>query len=398
MPKATRTLNPLHFEDLEPHRFEDLVRQLAYDFKEWRSLEATGRLGADEGIDIRAIEAVKDAPTLDDPSGEDPSKDPQQDRTWIIQCKREKRLGPKDAAKIVAKAIPRAEDRIHGFILAAACDLSKKTRDAFYAACRTRTLEAAIIWGKAELEDMLVQPKNDHLLFAYFGISLQIRRRTIRTEVRCRIALKKKLIDVLGGIRQSGYKALLIRDPSDTDYPEITDPAAFVKRPQWRYYEFAGHEPPDHVAVIVRKYCAYLDDERKTWDALLDLDMSIPHHPGLAYVHRSLWHDQTKEGRYRLFWMNIEERNRAWFEVRRCIPYERIVAIDELGDSCNEGPHLLVEFRPDGNPFEPMEHVSVSTISKYDLRSIRPTKANRKTFFPDPLPSIPPTTDTQSPL
>ncbi len=40
---TTRTLNPLHFEDLEPHRFEDMVRQLAYDFRPWRSIEATGR-------------------------------------------------------------------------------------------------------------------------------------------------------------------------------------------------------------------------------------------------------------------------------------------------------------------------------------------------------------------
>ena len=42
MSKTTKTLNPLHFEDLEPHRFEDLVRQLAYDFRNWRSLEPTG--------------------------------------------------------------------------------------------------------------------------------------------------------------------------------------------------------------------------------------------------------------------------------------------------------------------------------------------------------------------
>jgi hypothetical protein len=37
---------PLHFEDLEPHRFEDLVRRLIYDFRPWRQLEATGRSGA----------------------------------------------------------------------------------------------------------------------------------------------------------------------------------------------------------------------------------------------------------------------------------------------------------------------------------------------------------------
>jgi hypothetical protein len=55
---TTRTLNPLPFNDLEPHRFEDLVRQLAYDFRSWKKLEAIGRNGDDERIDIRGIEAV----------------------------------------------------------------------------------------------------------------------------------------------------------------------------------------------------------------------------------------------------------------------------------------------------------------------------------------------------
>jgi len=44
-PSTTKTLNPLPFQDLEPHRFEDLVRQLAYDFRRWKSLEAVGRGG-----------------------------------------------------------------------------------------------------------------------------------------------------------------------------------------------------------------------------------------------------------------------------------------------------------------------------------------------------------------
>ena len=59
MARATKNMNPLHFEDLEPHRFEDLVRQLIYDFKQWKSLEATGRTGSDEGMDIRAIERTQ---------------------------------------------------------------------------------------------------------------------------------------------------------------------------------------------------------------------------------------------------------------------------------------------------------------------------------------------------
>lgn len=56
MARVTKTINPLHFEDLEPHRFEDLVRQLSYDFKDWQDIEGTGRAGSDDGFDIRAWE------------------------------------------------------------------------------------------------------------------------------------------------------------------------------------------------------------------------------------------------------------------------------------------------------------------------------------------------------
>jgi hypothetical protein len=54
-----RVAEPLHyqpfFEDLELHRFEDLIRQLAYS-RNWSYLDATGRLGADGGLDIRGLE------------------------------------------------------------------------------------------------------------------------------------------------------------------------------------------------------------------------------------------------------------------------------------------------------------------------------------------------------
>ena len=58
MARPTRTIGPLHLEDLEPHRFEDLIRQLLYDFRPWRQLEATGRSGADQGFDARGWEIV----------------------------------------------------------------------------------------------------------------------------------------------------------------------------------------------------------------------------------------------------------------------------------------------------------------------------------------------------
>jgi hypothetical protein len=50
----------------------------------------------------------------------------------------------------------------------------------------------AHLWGKGELEDMLCQPKNDDVLFTFFGISKRIRQRSLSAEVRRRLAVKRK--------------------------------------------------------------------------------------------------------------------------------------------------------------------------------------------------------------
>jgi hypothetical protein len=42
---VTRSLHPLPFENLDPRRFEDLIRQLAYDFRRWDAHHDAGRNG-----------------------------------------------------------------------------------------------------------------------------------------------------------------------------------------------------------------------------------------------------------------------------------------------------------------------------------------------------------------
>jgi hypothetical protein len=56
----TRTFNPLHFEDLDPRRFEDLALQLVYKAREWEDIHHDGRSGSDDGVDIRAVERTMD--------------------------------------------------------------------------------------------------------------------------------------------------------------------------------------------------------------------------------------------------------------------------------------------------------------------------------------------------
>jgi hypothetical protein len=132
----TRTYNPLPLTDLEPKRFEDLVRQLVYDFRPWRRLEATGRSGSDDGFDARGMEIV-DAPDKavnpdDDDSENGTIAEGIADRLWLIQCKRERTITPAKLKGYLAETNLAPEEKLHGIIFAAACDFSKASRDDFF--------------------------------------------------------------------------------------------------------------------------------------------------------------------------------------------------------------------------------------------------------------------------
>ena len=129
-PKVTKTMGPIHFEDLDPHRFEDLVRELVYDFKDWQSIEATGRGGADDGFDIRAYEAVGKGSTNAQTDEDDEAAQPMDGNLWMVQCKRERELGPKKVAAIIESAVD-AKHPPYGYILAASANFSKAAYDTF---------------------------------------------------------------------------------------------------------------------------------------------------------------------------------------------------------------------------------------------------------------------------
>jgi hypothetical protein len=221
---TTRTLNPLPFDALEPKRFEDLIRQLAYDFRPWRMLEATGRTGGDQGYDARGFEIVDISPDVSSETTEDADEEAipaaTTDRIWLIQCKRERVITPTKMRQHLFNISDDEANTLYGIIFAAACDFSKKTRDEIFTWCRVHGVSEIHVWGKGEIEDQLFQPKNDNLLFAYFGISLQIRKRSIRTALRAKLAMKRKVMRCLGDGWDEN-RTILVRDPEDERYPYV---------------------------------------------------------------------------------------------------------------------------------------------------------------------------------
>jgi hypothetical protein len=378
MPPVSRTLGPLHLEDLEPHRFEDLVRQLLYDFRPWRDLESTGRTGSDEGFDARATEIVAYVGEASEPVGSDGEEPAQvaEERQWLIQCKREKAIGP---TKIEAylDGLPNArETGLYGLIFAAACDFSIKARDRFYARARELGFEEAKLWGKGEIEDQLYQPKNDHLLFAYFGVSLQARRRSMKNEVRGRVAMKRKAKRIL-----RPYTNVLVRDASDDRYPYLdrTNQPRHV-RGRWGVWQF-DKCGAFGVELLHRRHLAFIDDDGSHWDYAERMNDALPHDDPWPDPDRPN-SDVARMEDFRQ-WDGLPEANKAWYELKLVLPYESIIDIDDDGDDFFDGPHIYVPpFVPEGNgPFADFKRASLSTIGHWG-RSCRDDDEKRVKVFP----------------
>lgn len=353
----TRTLNPLPFEHLEPKRFEDLVRQLIYDFRMWRALEATGRSGGDDGFDARAIELVPSPQGVEREPDEDGEAEPQSERVWLIQCKREKAIGPSKIVKYLAAIPPESIEGLYGLVFAAACDFSKATRDACRTWCRDRGVQELHIWGRGEIEDQLFQPKNDNLLFAYFGISLQIRRQAAGTRIRRAIALKRRIRKMQESATWPGAP-IIIRDPTDDRYPVFNqagwERGDFLWRPAWSCG--AGIHG---LKVIVRQHYGYYDPETHDWDFATGFNAIFPREA------ESLWPTPAALGKSDDIlhaWREMPQRHQMHFRLVGEIPYGEIIEIDQEPDDFSDYPVVFASFRPcKGGGFEPpfLERVSV---------------------------------------
>jgi hypothetical protein len=305
-------------------------------------------------------------------------------REWRIQCKRERSIGPSAiegiADDLVGDVLP------FGVIVAAACDFSKRTRDAFRARMAKARIEQFFLWGKAELEDALFRPENDHLLWAYFGISLRVRRASTAAIIRSRIATKRGLVRAIGDVGNlPRAQHVLLRDPEARDYPWPTDQTRFQEAPHWRYYRCEGLLAPDLLGFVTKDQYAWWDVESETYDIIPEVDISWPRHPELAGVTPPGHEHQDHAHR---FWtIRTPESNQAHLIEISLLHYDQILAIDELGDAYHEGPHLFIDFEGRETPFRK----SVLFVRKYGVGGpveVRVEKLKKQAFFPTPLPDI----------
>lgn len=349
-PNVTRTYGPIHFEDLDPHRFEDLIRELIYDYKDWQSIEATGRAGSDDGFDIRAYEKAEINSRTEEETGDMGEEiHPMEGNLWMIQGKREKEIGPKKIKNIIAEID--AQNPPYGYILAGSTDFSKKSYDVFREELRKKGVMEFYLWGKAELEDMLHLPKNDRILFTFFGISLVSKRRSKATEVRSVISVKNKLFKTVG-VGENFHQSILIRDLNDVHYPYMSEYKDFEKKPRWREYIAFKHHPLG-LWCHTHKYFAYVDTVKKEWDFTGEVDL----------IRRELEFEEeriSKTEKRKLVegvWKFFPRRHQGYIEFDCLIEYSNIAVIDDKGDVLYSFPHLYASFEGENGPFSWFEYI-----------------------------------------
>lgn len=152
---VTRTINQLHFEDLDPIRFEELILSMIYRMKKWNKLDHFGKKGADSGIDIRAIELLENGIS----------------NTYYFQCKRYKKINKTIIKNIVDDYIAKNRYIPQFYVLVVSCALTKDQIEYFESYCNSYGFEVVIVWTNSIIETKLYFEYPD-LLFAYFGINL----------------------------------------------------------------------------------------------------------------------------------------------------------------------------------------------------------------------------------
>ena len=298
----------------------------------------------------------------------------------MIQCKRERSIAPAKIEKYL-RELPGSEDGVYGLMFFAACDFSKAARDRCYVVARERGFSEVHLWGKAEIEDALFQPKNDHLLFAYFGISLQVRRRSLQTRVRARLTTKKKCRRVL-----HPHQNVLVIDASDERYPD-PDPGEdrpWPQRRRWQVWQFCEVGSRD-ITVLIERCFAYVADDGVTWDRADKVNdaRDWSNNPWLSRDEARASEDREIRSAAMAEWQAFPAQNRAWYELRGHIPFEAILAIDEDGDPHFDGPHIYVQQWDTANgPFSGFSR-TLEGIDQYrPITAIPDSKAQQAAFSP----------------
>lgn len=306
--KVSRTINRLHFEDLNPLRYEDLIFNMVYRMNDWHSLDHYGRAGSDDGFDISGLEVLENG----------------KERRYCYQCKRVINITKSELKRILDDFICKNPLLTDKYILVLGCTIRKKSIEEFISYGKKLGIGSVEVWTSSNLEAMLYAEFHD-LLYTYFGVNLLHERNRHISTIRRNNSLKKRMIvDFLeenmtvedwidstkhGDIDSNDFKyeKLLVRSIDDNNYPVINlgEKCAFFSCIFYNFY-FNG------IIVCIspdKKNIKIKSDDSEDTEALSAVKVSY-------------------------------------------LPYGNIIDYDVDGDEIYSYPHIFCDFEGNINPFE----------------------------------------------
>ncbi|SDF09002.1 Restriction endonuclease [Halanaerobium congolense] len=257
--KPTRTTGRLHFDDLSPQRFEDLSLAMIYRINHWTEIYHYGKTGADDGIDIYAEDELNNG----------------KKRVWNIQCKRHKKFKKNQLEKVIDKIIAKNEKIPDILLLIVACDISKKNIEHFKDYAIENGINNARIWTSSVIESKLYAEHHD-LLFSFFGVNLNFKKRNKIASIRRNINLKQKMKKdflkksikpqetLYQPYKKFNYSEVLIRSIDDTSYPEVEKDNLGIS--SWFKVEIYNFYYNGLEVILNLKKC--IIDENWNWDVV----------------------------------------------------------------------------------------------------------------------------------
>ena len=304
---VTKTMGKLHFDDLDPGRFEHLCLSLLYTYRRWDEINHLGESGSDDGIDIFATDTLENGKS----------------RKWVIQCKRYNKFYVKDSKAVVDKLLSKNSFIPDTILIVVSCNVSKKTIETYKTYANIKGIKNPLIMTSSEMEAELYNKRHD-LLFAYFGIDLNLVRNKRIETIKRRISMKRDFTNdfmnrnINRNNRSLGdthkYSRLIIHSVDDTSYPNV-DVDSFGISPWFTVEPFGFYNNGFEVIIGFKEALIYED---LTWD-IIDCDEQVDHSQRIILIGR--------------------------------IPYSNVVAYDLEGDDYYGNPHIYCDFACNGEPY-----------------------------------------------
>lgn len=341
----TRTINRLHFSDLDPGRFEDLCLKLLDREPDWKELSHPGRSGNDGGIDLRGTRTVNGV-----------------DQHWIVQCKRVQKLTPADAVKIVAEI--RLDGQMpSGFVLIASCPVSRIATQRLNEALKERGVAACAVWSDSTLETILYNQHND-LLYTYFGVELKPKQRSaeriLRESLRMEKRLSKDLIDHAFTKNPQNWRRIDLEP-----WSRFISSRAIIRSVHDKSYPDADTEETGLSSWFRHNFYDFYHNGLEFWIANEYLLL----HDGGKWEHVDFSDPRIKDPNF--------HKSKAKFIGR--IPFSAIVDY-KLSDEYYSEPHIFCRFEHNGSPFERLYLKAVGSLE----RELRDWDLDEEDEFPRP--------------